>query len=128
MNALPNPWQFTSVLSEPREQTLPTETPAVTDPNPQSGDVTAAFSDDDCIAELVGTAVQYSPEYFSDYARRRSMPLVSPPLQENAELREFEPDFDAMYDFIVPPEPPAPPAFLRKPSAAFMRALFQAAQ
>jgi hypothetical protein len=35
----------------------------------------------------------------------------------------YEPDMDALYDAIVPPEPP--PIFLRSPSQAFMRALFE---
>ena len=36
---------------------------------------------------------------------------------------EYEPDMDALYDAIMPPEPP--PIFLRSPSQAFMRALFE---
>jgi hypothetical protein len=36
---------------------------------------------------------------------------------------DYEAMFDAMYDEILPPEPP--PVFLRKPSQAFMRALFE---
>lgn len=49
-------------------------------------------------------AVVYIPEPFSEYAERRSLPIVSPPLPQQS--REFEPDFDALYDAIVPPEPP----------------------
>jgi hypothetical protein len=36
---------------------------------------------------------------------------------------EYEPDMDALYDAILPPVPP--PIFLRSPSQAFMRALFE---
>jgi hypothetical protein len=32
-------------------------------------------------------------------------------------------DYDALFDSMLPPEPP--PIFLRKPSQAFMRALFE---
>lgn len=104
--------------SEPREAPLPTETSAGGKTMPP-----AAFSDDDCISELVRNATYYTPEYFSDYAHRRSMAIVSPNHGQR-EPREFEPDFDAMYDYIVPPEPPI---FLRKPSPAFLRSLFQIA-
>lgn len=64
----------------------------------------------------------YIPELFSVFARRRCMHIISPPLPQQCR-REFEPDMDALFDAIVPPEPP--PLFLRKPSEAFMRALFE---
>lgn len=61
----------------------------------------------------------YIPELFSVYARRRCMPIISPPLPP----REYVVDMDALYDAIVPPEPP--PVFLRSPSQNFIRALFE---
>ncbi|WP_291869684.1 hypothetical protein [Bradyrhizobium sp.] len=64
-------------------------------------------------------AVNYIPEPFSEYARRRSMPIVNPPLECR---REFEPDFDALFDAIAPPEPPL---FLRSPSPEFVRVLLE---
>ncbi len=84
------------------------EAPAVDAMNPHE----AAGATDDC----------YIPELFSVFARRRSMHIVNPPLPQQCR-REFEPDMDALFDAIVPPEPP--PLFIRKPSEAFMRALFE---
>jgi hypothetical protein len=50
---------------------------------------------------------------------RRSLPKER---TRAAEDSDFEPDMDALYDAIVPLEPPL---FLRSPSQAFMRALFE---
>jgi hypothetical protein len=69
---------------------------------------------------------QYIPELFSVFAARRSFPVVSPPLPYHAirNKNRFEPDMDALFDAMLPPEPPI---FLRKPSPAFLRSLLQLA-
>jgi hypothetical protein len=72
----------------------------------------------------------YIPERFSDYARRRSMPIVSPPLpkvERNIDDLALSAVGAALNlhprDLNLDP----PPLFLRKPSPAFLRSLFQLA-
>jgi hypothetical protein len=72
--------------------------------------------------EAAGATDDYIPELFSSFARRRCMPIISPPLQQQCR-REFQLDEAAFFDAILPPEPP--PIFLRSPSQAFIRALFE---
>lgn len=75
-------------------------------------------------------AADYTPEPFSEYARRRCMPIISPPLPKP------ERDIDSIAltavskalnlhprDLDLDP----PPLFLRSPSQAFIRALFSIA-
>jgi len=52
-----------------------------------------------------------------------AVPDASPGVAAAVPFDEYEPDMDALYDAIMPPEPP--PIFLRSPSQAFMRALFE---
>src|SRR5258708_7868953 len=69
------------------------------------------------------------PELFSAHARRRSLPIVSPPLPYHAvqSRHRFKPDMDALYREIVAGHPrdldDPPPLFLRSPSPEFMAAL-----
>lgn len=67
-------------------------------------------------------------EYFSDYAKRRCMDKISPPLA--TEPREFKPDFDALAAAmdIHPRDLDRDPAplFLRRPRKVFLQALFRA--
>jgi hypothetical protein len=53
-------------------------------------------------------------------------PFIDPapsPQPCNVECRRVPIDYEALFDAMLPPEPP--PVFLRKPSQAFMRALFE---
>jgi hypothetical protein len=95
-------------------------------PNPFQFVVSESTTDDAAAASQpvspAAAAADYIPEPFSEVVARRSMAIVSPP-RPKTEPRAFEPDFDALYDAIVPPEPP--PVFLRNPSQAFERLIFE---
>jgi hypothetical protein len=95
------------------------------DPIAETLHTPSVFPGEDHIPELLALLKERcAPEPFSEYARRRSLPIVSPPMPYHAiqDRNRFEPDIDAMYDYNVPPEPPL---FLRNPRPAFLRALFQ---
>jgi hypothetical protein len=50
-------------------------------------------------------------------------PTAPSPQPCNVEAQRDPVDYEALFDAALPPEPP--PLFLRKPSEAFMRALFE---
>jgi hypothetical protein len=125
MIALPNPFESTP---EPVRAVDDGHWPATADPadpvavNNFAADRTS-LAVDEAVASIpcqgAGAAAEnYIPELFSAFARRRCMPIISPPLPVST--RQFEPDMDALFDAIVPPEPPI---FIRSPSKAFLRAL-----
>lgn len=80
----------------------------------------ASIASTELISDISGE--EYIPELFSVFVARRSLPKVSPPLPVVQRNIEELLDWDALYDAILPPEPPA---FLRKPRPAFLRALFE---
>jgi len=135
-NALKNPFESTLALARVVDTVAG---PSLTDPSDPAAvtiresstatggkqETPADTSTVTVAAGSVGSFVDeenYIPELFSVFARRRCMAIISPPLPQECR-RDFEPDMDALFDAIVPPEPP--PLFLRKPRAAFMRALFE---
>ena len=55
-----------------------------------------------------------------------ALPAVDPGKEHLAAGSSIQIDYEALFDAMLPPEPP--PLFLRKPSEAFMRALFELSQ
>jgi hypothetical protein len=51
------------------------------------------------------------------------LPAVAPGKDHSPAGSSIPIDYEALFDAMLPPEPP--PIFLRKPSQAFMRALFE---
>lgn len=118
MTTLPNPWVFSSAETSAGAA-------AVTELLPPGA-----------------AAANYSPEPFSEYAARRSMPIVSPPIETPKEQpgewpRGFDPErfvgeLEQPPLFLRGPRPslflrePQPP-LSRKPSASFLQALFDLA-
>lgn len=111
MTALPNPWIFNSA---------------------------EATADTAVAADLLppgATAVTYQPEPFSEYVRRRSMPIVSPPrdkpIEDNGEWpRGFDPDhfmevIEPLPMFLQPDHHRE--AMTRKPKETLLQALFDLA-
>jgi len=52
-----------------------------------------------------------------------ALPAVRSGTEHLAAGRSIPIDYEALFDAMLPPEPP--PLFLRKPSQAFLRALFE---
>jgi hypothetical protein len=70
------------------------------------------------------TTLPPSP-FLSSAIPAETLPTVVPgnPDHDPVGSNEIPIDYEAFFDAIAPPDPP--PVFLRKPSQAFMRALFE---
>jgi hypothetical protein len=69
------------------------------------------------------TTLPSSP-FLSSAIPAETLPAVAPGTPHcPAGSNEIPIDYEAFFDAIAPPDPP--PLFLRKPSQAFMRALFE---
>jgi hypothetical protein len=70
------------------------------------------------------TALPPSPFLTSACAyQAEALPTVDSGTEHLAVGSSIPIDYEALFDAMLPPEPP--PLFLRKPSEAFMRALFE---
>ena len=69
------------------------------------------------------TGLPPSP-FLSSAIMAEKLPAVAPGKEHYpAGSNEIPIDYEAFFDAIAPPDPP--PVFIRKPSQAFMRALFE---
>lgn len=69
------------------------------------------------------TALPPSPFLSSAALTAETLPAVVPGKDHSPAGSSIPIDYEALFDAMLPPEPP--PIFLRKPSQAFMRALFE---
>jgi hypothetical protein len=69
------------------------------------------------------TALPPSPFLSSAAITAETLPAVAPGKDHSPAGSSIPIDYEALFDAMLPPEPP--PIFLRKPSQAFMRALFE---
>lgn len=115
----PAPAAFNLVLDDVLVEPASSETAAATVGRSDINAAAEIFSVDD---------TKYIPELFLDYARRRSMAIISPPIAkadrniDSIALKAVEAALNIHpRDLDLDP----PPLFLRKPRPAFLRALLQ---